>query len=50
MERKFDVDFKVKAQTNPGETVCIVGDCNQLGNWDPHLARPLSLERKTEDG
>ena len=47
---KFDVEFRVKAHTKPGECVCIVGDCAELGNWDPHFARQLCLHGKTEDG
>ncbi len=47
---KMDVPFSVKAETKLGEVVCIVGDCQELGNWDPHKAKPLTLESKTQDG
>lgn len=38
----FELTFCVRADTEPGETVCIVGDCDKLGSWDPHHAVPLT--------
>lgn len=35
------VTFRVKAETNPGETVCITGDCDGLGNWKVDRVLPL---------
>ncbi len=47
---KMDVTFSVNAETKLGEVVCIVGDCPELGNWDPHKAKPLTLETRAQDG
>ena len=43
MSVSFEVTFCVNADTEPGETVCIVGDCEKLGNWNPHHA--VNLKR-----
>ncbi|XP_064617078.1 glycerophosphocholine phosphodiesterase GPCPD1-like [Liolophura sinensis] len=45
MSSTFDVTFRVKVTTKRGEQVCVVGDCEQLGDWMAHKALPLSLER-----
>jgi hypothetical protein len=44
MSVTFEVTFCVRADidTSSGETVCIVGDCDRLGNWDPHHGIRLS--------
>lgn len=41
------VTFRVKADTNPGETVCITGDCDSLGHWK--VDRVLPLKAITHD-
>ncbi|KAL4218935.1 Glycerophosphocholine phosphodiesterase gpcpd1 [Mactra antiquata] len=40
-----EVNFRVRAKTRPGETVCIVGDSNKLGDWNPHKA--VIMRRET---
>ena len=35
--------FRVEGVTAPGEIMCIVGSCDELGNWDPKRVIPLSL-------
>ena len=42
MSVTFEVTFCVRADTDSGETVCIVGDCDKLGNWNPHNAIKLT--------
>ncbi|XP_052093796.1 glycerophosphocholine phosphodiesterase GPCPD1-like isoform X1 [Mytilus californianus] len=42
MSVTFEVTFCVRADTHPGETVCIIGDCDMLGNWNPHRAVKLT--------
>ena len=34
--------FKVNAKTFPGEVVCIVGSCPELGNWKTDQVLPMS--------
>lgn len=29
-----ELQFQVKATTNPGENISVVGNDNNLGNWD----------------
>ncbi|XP_052788976.1 glycerophosphocholine phosphodiesterase GPCPD1-like isoform X2 [Mya arenaria] len=41
-----EVNFRVRAKTRPGETVCLVGDSPELGTWDPHRAIILRQETK----
>lgn len=41
-----EVEFSVSCTTNPGEVVCVVGNCSQLGNWKHEGA--LVLQRKAE--
>lgn len=41
MSVSIEVTFCVRADTEPGETVCIVGDCATLGSWNPHHAVAL---------
>ena len=44
MSDQVQVTFKVKVTTQMGETVCIVGDCKELGNWKPQGVVPLRLD------
>uniref|UniRef100_K1R2E2 Putative glycerophosphodiester phosphodiesterase 5 n=1 Tax=Magallana gigas TaxID=29159 RepID=K1R2E2_MAGGI len=44
MSVTFEVMFRVEAEVESGEVVCVVGDCDRLGNWDPHHAVVLSRE------
>ncbi|KAJ8300997.1 hypothetical protein KUTeg_022516 [Tegillarca granosa] len=56
MSITFELTFSVLAETEPGESVCVVGDCERLGKWDPCRAVVLTMEssprlpRKTADG
>lgn len=45
MSSMFEVTFRVKVTTKRDERVCVVGNCEQLGDWMAHKALPLSLER-----
>ena len=36
-----EVKFCVAAKPLPGEGVFVVGSCEELGRWLPHLAIPL---------
>ncbi|KAL3872266.1 hypothetical protein ACJMK2_040200 [Sinanodonta woodiana] len=45
----FEVNFQVKAVTRQGEVVCITGDCEQLGKWDPHKAIVMTPESGSTD-
>ena len=47
---KVDMVFRVKGTTKPGEVMCVVGDCPELGSWKPHQAKILVLERHDEEG
>lgn len=44
MSVTFEVMFRVEAEVESGEVVCVVGDCDRLGNWDPHHAVVLNRE------
>lgn len=38
-------EFRVwVAELLPGETVCVTGSCNSLGNWLPEKCKPLTAE------
>ncbi len=37
----YSVEFTVLVATRPAETVFVVGDLPQLGEWDPVNAVPL---------
>jgi glucoamylase len=41
------VTFNVRATTTYGESVYVVGQLTQLGNWDPASAQPLSASQYT---
>ncbi|XP_060606991.1 glycerophosphocholine phosphodiesterase GPCPD1-like [Ruditapes philippinarum] len=41
-----EVNFSVRAKTQPGESLCIVGDSAMLGQWDPHNAVVMSRQTK----
>lgn len=34
----FEVTFCVRTETYTGDSVCLVGDCEKIGNWNPHHA------------
>ena len=38
----FDIFFKINYKCSPGESVFVVGNIKELGNWDPTRAVPLS--------
>lgn len=40
----YEVLFRVRADTNLGEVVCVTGDCDELGTWDPDKAVKLRRE------
>jgi glucoamylase len=42
-----EVTFNVRATTTYGESVYVVGQLTQLGNWDPASAQPLSASLYT---
>ncbi|XP_060073516.1 glycerophosphocholine phosphodiesterase GPCPD1-like [Ylistrum balloti] len=42
----MDVTFRVKAVTEPGQIVCVVGNNGTLGQWDPRHAITLKQEEK----
>ena len=35
--------FRVEGVTAPGEVMCIVGSCQELGEWDPKRVVPMSI-------
>ena len=35
--------FRVEGVTAPGEIMCIVGSCDELGNWNPRRVIPMSM-------
>ena len=37
--------FRVRASTIPGETVCVTGNCDSLGNWKHDKALILTKEK-----
>jgi hypothetical protein len=39
-----NIHFFINARTVFGEIIGIVGNCNELGNWDPNLAKPLQTD------
>lgn len=44
MSVTFEVMFRVEVEVEKDEVVCVVGDCDRLGNWDPHHAVVLTRE------
>ncbi|XP_052797053.1 glycerophosphocholine phosphodiesterase GPCPD1-like isoform X2 [Mya arenaria] len=42
----YEVLFRVRIKTEPGEVVCITGDCSELGNWN--LYKGPRLRRETQ--
>ena len=50
MALKKDVQFCVAASVVPGESVFVVGDCEQLGEWLPHCAVPLQQQQQISPG
>ncbi|XP_061183603.1 glycerophosphocholine phosphodiesterase GPCPD1-like [Saccostrea echinata] len=44
MSVTFEVMFRVAVEVEKDEVVCVVGDCDRLGNWDPHHAVVLTRE------
>ena len=38
--------YSVRAKTRPGEVVCIVGDAEELGKWNPQAA--IYMRRQTK--
>ena len=34
--------FRVEGVTVPGEVMCIVGSCKELGEWDPKRVVPMN--------
>ncbi|XP_067001505.2 glycerophosphocholine phosphodiesterase GPCPD1 [Anabrus simplex] len=48
-ELKKDWRFRVQADTLPGEVLCVVGSCAELGNWYSNGSVQLSKESASED-
>ncbi|XP_052093799.1 glycerophosphocholine phosphodiesterase GPCPD1-like [Mytilus californianus] len=48
MSMTFEVTFCVRAETDTGDNVCLVGDCEKIGNWNPHHA--IKLTRVSSSG
>ena len=44
MSVTFEVVFMVRVDCEPDEVVCVVGDCHELGDWNPHHAKKLHRE------
>ena len=42
------VRFRVKCHTNFGEELFLVGDCDELGNWQPSGAQQLFYDEQTD--
>ncbi|KAL1123856.1 hypothetical protein AAG570_001626 [Ranatra chinensis] len=42
--------FQVRGETFKGETVCVTGDCDTLGNWSHDKVFPLARDNEDEDG
>ncbi|XP_074655941.1 glycerophosphocholine phosphodiesterase GPCPD1-like isoform X2 [Tubulanus polymorphus] len=47
MQQTIPVLFRVRIDTQPNEVVCVVGDCDELGNWDPHCAVELGRDHRS---
>lgn len=41
--------FRVRAEVNSGEVVCVTGNCDTLGNWKHDHVYLLTRERLGED-
>ena len=41
---KTRVTFRFKSEANLGEAIKVVGNCEELGNWDPHKGVPLNTD------
>lgn len=41
------VIFQYTAETPMGSRVLLVGDCEELGNWDPEFATELTTDSET---
>nr|XP_018898262.1 PREDICTED: glycerophosphocholine phosphodiesterase GPCPD1 [Bemisia tabaci] len=41
--------FRVQADIPPGETMCVIGDCEQLGSWKIDDALVLTQEKSNEN-
>ena len=35
--------FQVEGETPPGEVMCVVGSCEQLGEWKPERVVPMAM-------
>ena len=35
--------FQVEGETAPGEVMCIVGSCAELGEWKPEHVVPMTV-------
>nr|CAD7205841.1 unnamed protein product [Timema douglasi] len=46
LEGSRDWKFRVEAETLPGETVCVTGDCRSLGGWASSRVLQLSQESR----
>lgn len=45
-----EITFSVELNTNDGETVCLVGDCPELGSWQPRNAVRMIKVAENNDG
>ena len=41
--------FQVEGETAPGEVMCIVGSCEQLGEWKPERVVPMTINADNAD-
>ncbi|CAC5407430.1 GPCPD1 [Mytilus coruscus] len=48
MSMTFEVTFCVRAETDTRDSVWLVGDCEKIGNWNPHHA--VKLTRVSSSG
>jgi hypothetical protein len=43
----YEVLFNVQGDTDAGEVICVTGECDELGNWDPDKALKLKKQGDT---
>lgn len=44
MCREYDVEFKVRYSTNPGQELYVMGSINELGNWRDFACKMTEIE------
>ena len=40
--------FQVQGETAPGEVMCIVGSCEELGEWKPERVVPMTANNNND--